>query len=51
MIACIVCGGVWEIMFVITGLSWLIAWFKKRHNKRKCKCCQEHEKETNNEYK
>ena len=43
MIACILCGGIGETMLVMAGCSAVIGWFKKRHNKRKCKCCQEQE--------
>jgi len=43
MIACIVCGGIGEWMLITAGLGWIIAWFKKRHNRKKCKCCQEHD--------
>ena len=45
MIACILCGGVGEIMLVMTGLTWLLNWFRKRHDKRKCKCCQSHDEQ------
>jgi hypothetical protein len=41
MIACIICGGVGETMLIIAGLTWLLNWLKKRHNKNKCKCCQD----------
>jgi len=40
MIACIVCGGYIEITLVAMGLSALIGWLKKIHNKKKCKCCK-----------
>jgi hypothetical protein len=46
MIACIICGGVGEVMLITAGLGWLLAWLRKRHNKSKCKCCQEHEHKT-----
>ena len=42
MIACILCGGVGEVMLVMAGFTWLLKWFRKRHDKRKCKCCQSH---------
>ena len=42
IIGCILCGGVGETMLVIAGFSWLINWFKKKHNKSKCECCKEH---------
>jgi len=42
--ACILCGGVGEIMLVMAGLGWLIRRLKKRHNRNKCKCCQEHKR-------
>ena len=43
MIARIAYGGVLEIMLLVSGLGWLYRWLKKRHNKKKCKCCREHE--------
>lgn len=42
IIACILCGGVGEILLISAGLGWLIRWFKKRHDRSKCKCCQGH---------
>ena len=45
MIACIICGGVGEVMLVMAGCGWIINWFKKRHDRKKCKCCQKHDVE------
>ena len=43
VVACIACGGILEVTFVVMGLGWIIRWFKKRHNKKKCKCCKDKE--------
>ena len=43
MIACVICGGIGEYWLLTVGLGGLIAWLKKRHDKKKCKCCQGHE--------
>jgi len=43
MIACIACGGFFEVTLIACGLSALIGWIKKRHNKNKCKCCKSKE--------
>jgi len=40
VIACIVCGGVFEVFLITTGLGMLLRWLKKHHNRRKCKCCR-----------
>ena len=45
MIACIICGGVGEVMLVMAGFGWLMRWLKKRHDRSKCKCCKEHEQD------
>ena len=45
MIACILCGGVGEVMLVMAGFTWLLKWFRKRHDRKKCKCCQSHEED------
>ena len=39
VIACIACGGVLEVTLIIMGLGALVRWLKKKHDKRKCKCC------------
>jgi len=43
IIGCIICGGVVETMLVVASLGTIYRWLKKRHNKKKCKCCQDHE--------
>jgi hypothetical protein len=37
--SCIVCGGVLEVWLITVGLGVIVAWFKKRHNRKKCGCC------------
>ena len=43
-IACIACGGVLEVSLVMMGLGAIYRWFKRRHDKKNCDCCKEHEK-------
>lgn len=43
IIACMFCGGVIETMLIIAGLGAIYRWFKRKHNKNKCKCCLDHE--------
>jgi len=43
MIACIACGGIGEWMLISAGLTCVLGWWKRRHDKKKCKCCQSHE--------
>jgi len=49
MIACILCGSIIETTLFALGLSAIIAWFKKRHNTKKCKCCQKQNEFDSNE--
>ena len=43
MIACIACGGMIEVTLIAMGLGAILSWFRKRHNKKKCKCCNDHD--------
>jgi len=36
ILGCIFCGGVIEILFLVTGIGALWRWLKKKHNKKKC---------------
>jgi len=48
-VACIACGGIIEGTLIVMGLSFIIRWLKKRHNKSKCKCCQSKKSPDNKE--
>lgn len=43
MLACI-CGGTLETLLVLMGLTFIVNFFKKRHKKEPCDCCEEHGK-------
>lgn len=49
IIACMFCGGVIETMLLVAGLGVIYRWFKKRHKKDNCKCCQDHHKKEKHE--
>jgi len=45
VVSCIDCGGILEVMFIISGFGALLKWLRKRHQDKKCKCCDEHKED------